>query len=667
MVRDTIQLETAISTISQEHLMEFTSKYGITEDLHPELPGPRDRIVDFSEGSVGVKKHPAVLYQTPGFPEELEQPVFGWTREYFTNDRGLDMDLFNLIRASNPTKVKIGTRPCAAHEVPLLTVTASRVIEMEEPAAATETEDQVQGIVASEVTLPENVTTMRVAPETDLGKDHAASRPTQSTAGGKSLASVGLETGSTLPIPTPPEIIADASDPDSLSYVNPRSIPEGDVAQSSKGAAVAGDPESENTSFTSMAGSPGNIYQPGWGVTNDCRLDTPKACQDLVDHLAPPWYFSELCHLPNDDILGQYNINLARQVAMGSQLRLRFEQEAKLLKKSVAQVARRDKRIQARENEIKNLEALLEAEADMKKFTEAKNAELAQVTGEEKLKAVFEEFKKYEDDRVEKRCAEMDARLDALSIDFDEELYPHMLTAIAGRRWVIGHGLRLAVMKCAESTELRQAFTDVVSAGIAKGMSEGLKHGVEHGKASLDLEAIEAYDPEADTKYVAALHALRDLKYPMVDQLESLKDAPIDVIMASLHLESDSGEDAPQWIRELRPNSSQLKIPVYPEVRDPKNPWSFKEEILLEDAIAANVSRAEKKKKCRVVCRTHGVGSAHHARSDGVPVSVPTVAPQGLAILLADAATQTETSEDEASPRLFRSKSLPPMYNLDWP
>nr|GEX55061.1 transposase (putative), gypsy type [Tanacetum cinerariifolium] len=147
-------------------------------------------------------------------------------------------------------------------------------------------------------------------------------------------------------------------------------------------------------------------------------------------------------------------------------------------------------------------------------------------------------------------------------------------------------------------------------------MSEGLKYGVEHGKANLDLEAIEAYDPEADTKYVAALHALRDLKYPMVDQLESLKDAPIDVIMASLHLESDTRDDASQWIRELRPSSSR------------------------------------KKKKYRVVCRTHGVGSAHHARSDGVPVSVPTVAPQGLVILLADAATQTETSEDGASPRI---------------
>ncbi|GJX14367.1 hypothetical protein Tco_0206125 [Tanacetum coccineum] len=257
--------------------------------------------------------------------------------------------------------------------------------------------------------------------------------------------------------------------------------------------------------------------------------------------------------------------------------------------------------------------------------------------------AAFKVFKKHEDERVNARCAEMDVRLDALSIDFDDELYPHMLTAISGRR---------------------QAFANVVSAGIAKGMSEGLKYGVEHRKAGLELTVVEAYDPEADSKYVAALHDLKDLNYPLIDQLEQLKDAPLDVIMASLYLDSDTGEDAPQFIRDLRPSSSQIKIPVYPEVRDPRNPWACKEEILLEDAIAANISRAEKKKKNRVVCRTHGVGSAHHARSDGISVLVPTVAPQGLQILLADAATQTE---DEESPRLLRSKSLPPMFNLDWP
>ncbi|GJZ20664.1 hypothetical protein Tco_0557254 [Tanacetum coccineum] len=514
---------------------------------------------------------------------ELLLCLVGLSRSYFLGD-----DV-----APNPTKVKTGTRPRAAHEVPLLTVTASRVIEMEDTDVASGSSgtpfalekspldlanedpsqmitdmgreaDQVHDGLSHEIPPVETATTTKGndeaeanAPPKVLRKDHAAFRPVQSTLEGKSLALMVLEAGSTFFTPATQETPTDAksmSDPEQLSYAEPQPHLEQDVAQSSKktapeirteNVATAGVQDllsteslgsGKSTYVLSVGGSPGSIYQPGWGVTNNCRLDTPDACQDMV--------------------------------VIGSQLRLRFEQEVKLLKKAKAEIARRDQRIQA-----ENLETLLEAEV----------------------------------------------------------------------------------------------FVDVVSAGIAKGMSEGIKHGIEHGKANLDLAAIEVYDPKANTKYVAALHALKDLKYPLVDQLEKLKDAPIDLIMASLYLESDSGKDAPQWIRELRPSSSQLKIHVYPEVRDPKDPWSFKEEMLLEDAIAANISRAEKKKKCRVVCRTHRVGSAHHARSDGVPVSVPTVAPQGLAILLADAATQTQTSEDEASPRLLRSKSLPPMYNLDWP
>ncbi|GJT66667.1 hypothetical protein Tco_1018147 [Tanacetum coccineum] len=622
MGRDTIQLANAVSTISQEYLLEFTSEYGIPECLHPELPGPEETIVEFSEGKV-------------------------------------DMDLFNLISAPNPTKVKTGTRPRAAHEVPLLTVTASRVIEMEDAAVASEssgtpstiekspldfanedppqtiterggTEDRVLDEVAYEIPPTGNASTTGVALETGLEeevaamgpqvnkrrrkrgndgadanappkvlrKDHVALRPAQSTLGGKSLAAMGLDVGSTLVTPATQETPSDAksvSDPDPLSYAKPQPRPERDVAQSSRKTApeiptenvataeaqdmfsVESPGSGKSTSVPSMVGSPGGIYQPGWGVTNNCRLDTPDACQDVVDHIVPPGYFSELRHLPNADFLSQYNMNLARQVAMGSQLRLRFEQEVRLLKKAKAQVAIRDQRIQVKEEEIKkldqkikslkavetkvqglrnqakNLETLLEAGVDMKKAAKAKNVGLAkeleslstqftnlqvsnnqlseqvstlqtQVTGEERT--AFEEFKKYEDDKVEQRCVEMDARLDKLSVDFDEELYPHMLTAIAGRRWVIGHGMRLAVMKCAESSEIRQAFADVVSAGLAKGLSECLKYGIEHGKAGRDLADIEAYDPEANSKLFKALQDLKDLKYLMMDQLERLKDAP---------------------------------------------------------------------------------------------------------------------------------------------
>nr|GEY02613.1 hypothetical protein [Tanacetum cinerariifolium] len=52
--RDNVQLETAVTTISQKNLLEFTSEYGVSNALHPELPGPEERIVDFPEGKVGV-------------------------------------------------------------------------------------------------------------------------------------------------------------------------------------------------------------------------------------------------------------------------------------------------------------------------------------------------------------------------------------------------------------------------------------------------------------------------------------------------------------------------------------------------------------------------------------------------------------------------------------
>nr|GEZ36951.1 hypothetical protein [Tanacetum cinerariifolium]GEZ36981.1 hypothetical protein [Tanacetum cinerariifolium] len=96
MVRDNVQLETAVNTISHEYLLEFTSEYGISKILHPELPGPGDRIVDFPEG-----------------------------------------------------KVKTGSRPRAPHELPLLTLIAPCVIEMDEPAAATDSSGVLSAIERS--------------------------------------------------------------------------------------------------------------------------------------------------------------------------------------------------------------------------------------------------------------------------------------------------------------------------------------------------------------------------------------------------------------------------------------------------------------------------------------------------------------------------------------
>ncbi|GKG13730.1 hypothetical protein Tco_0350690 [Tanacetum coccineum] len=93
------------------------------------------------------------------------------------------------------------------------------------------------------------------------------------------------------------------SEPKPLSFALPRPTPEPDVAQSSKAAAVEEEETEKSSSFISMGGPPDDIYQPNWGITNSCRLDNPLVCQKLVDHIIPPGCFSEMCHLPSEDLL----------------------------------------------------------------------------------------------------------------------------------------------------------------------------------------------------------------------------------------------------------------------------------------------------------------------------------------------------------------------------
>nr|GEZ37151.1 hypothetical protein [Tanacetum cinerariifolium] len=431
--------------------------------------------------------------------------------------------------------------PCP-HEVPLLTLTAAQVIKMDEPTAATDSsgvpsaiekslldfahEDGAsdQGTTAPESRKRGHDGIDTTAPPKSLQKDHAGFRPSGSSHGGKSLAAMQLCMASNIFVSEGAP--ADVSDPDPLSLLMLRhTIP---------------------LTLPSLL-----------------KVLLPSGTQSLR-------IFLPLLKLGLREVYTGRN-RVSPMVAYSTPLRPARISWTMLLPR----VARRDQRIQARESKLKNLEALLETEVSNKRLSQQVDALQQQVSGEETLKAAFEEYKRQQDQLVEQRCMKIDARMDALSIDFDEELYPHMLTAIIGR-----------------SSSVIKRFK-VSFAGSVGGL-EGCTYGRNNGC----------------------------------------------LILGERHWGG-----CPTIYTRPPSHSSQLAIPMYPEVRDPRNPWAYKEEIKLSDAIAANISRAEKKKKCRIVCGTHGVGSAHHAKSDGVPMSVPTVVPQGLSLLLVDAATQTDLED----------------------
>ncbi|GKB82814.1 hypothetical protein Tco_0949709 [Tanacetum coccineum] len=179
------------------------------------------------------------------------------------------MDLFNLISTSNPLKVKTGARPRLSHEVPLLTATASRVINMENTAATSvsletppvivkspldfsneeslqlltegdKTETQVPAAVAPEVPRVENPATTKVVPELNLEKEAAAMGPPlnkrcRKRDKGEAKANappkvLRKDHASVRPQPITSAVLQSMSEPDPLSYAHPQPLPEEDIA-----------------------------------------------------------------------------------------------------------------------------------------------------------------------------------------------------------------------------------------------------------------------------------------------------------------------------------------------------------------------------------------------------------------------------------------------------
>lgn len=107
------------------------------------------------------------------------------------------------------------------------------------------------------------------------------------------------------------------------------------------------------------------------------------------------------------------------------------------------------------------------------------------------------------------------------------------------------------------------------------------------------------------------------------------------MIMAGLTLGRHILEDAesqPDFF--LNPDESQLQVPVFVQPRDMLNPFALEKEVPLKEVLEKHAERAARKKGVKGKAILCGVGATHIPRSDGVPVSVPTVSPKDALTLL---------------------------------
>nr|GEX95878.1 putative transposase (putative), gypsy type [Tanacetum cinerariifolium] len=174
------------------------------------------------------------------------------------------------------------------------------------------------------------------------------------------------------------------------------------------------------------------------------------------------------------------------------------------------------------------------------------------------------QLEKFQDEKLE----EVNEKFDKLCADFvdmalhlEEKLYPHLLTTISGRKWLLTYGIELAVAKCLNSTEYLSALGAAIIKAVEKGMQEGLPAGITHGAEGRQLADVAAYNPSAEADYLSALQYLQSVNFSLIAELKSNKDASVDTIINLLRSNDVLAERL--GLTESQPYVNQLMVPIH--------------------------------------------------------------------------------------------------------
>ncbi|GJR32232.1 hypothetical protein Tco_1108464 [Tanacetum coccineum] len=230
------------------------------------------------------------------------------------------------------------------------------------------------------------------------------------------------------------------------------------------------------------------VYVPQWSVTNGSCLDDGRTLSlEDVDEVASSFFFASIRGMEHDELFTEFNVGVARQISLSAELG--DEERCSLRLSLLVEGAEAAEVIRLR-NEFKlrriiilywwgrKIELMFKV-ADLAATVKVREQEVAD------LDAVVTSVKVHNDnlsDQVhmleDDRMREMNENFDKLDIDLvelalhlEERFYPHLLTTISGRRWLLTHGLELAIAKCLNSTEYLSALGAAIGKDVWNGVS----------------------------------------------------------------------------------------------------------------------------------------------------------------------------------------------------
>ncbi|GJR01661.1 hypothetical protein Tco_0524645 [Tanacetum coccineum] len=209
---------------------------------------------------------------------------------------------------------------------------------------------------------------------------------------------------------------------------------------------------------------------------------------DLQEIYIPEWSVTKGFELNTWTLFVEFNVSIARNLSLSS--------EAKDESMEVAQLRTRVSSLEAIEGSLRGEVAsakehndLLEQERSalklkvtgLKSIIAEKNRDfrilgISSSSSElETYEGSMKQLEEFQDNLMkplEARLAEIDADFTRCCMHFQENFHPHLLKAIAGRRWLLTHGMKLLMAKCLNSTEYMEALENAFSRAIEKGIQE---------------------------------------------------------------------------------------------------------------------------------------------------------------------------------------------------
>ncbi|GKB24933.1 hypothetical protein Tco_0864334, partial [Tanacetum coccineum] len=259
------------------------------------------------------------------------------------------------------------------------------------------------------------------------------------------------------------------------------------------------------------------IYVPEWTVTKGFEMNDGRLCANMIDHFTPPAFFKT-----------------DAEWSMSNYLLSLMYQPHKRKWRSLAE--EKNILLEAKDKEIEDLKSQL-------------------------LKA--------KEESAEGTNSLLSIKVTGLSLLFDEN--DHELSVLGA----FLHSLKsrtkslvdqLLVVKCHNSNEYMEALGHAFGRAIEKGMQEGLAVRIEHGQAGRCLTDLEAYIPSAEDDFNSAIRDLRDLNFPLLQELSDKKDASTWDIMDILRLDDIVAETLDVFVSIEDPFSAEALIEPSVEV-----------------------------------------------------------------------------------------------------